>query len=218
MISVADLLTDNRVPGNYYAADAYVHSDLDLGLLENRRGDRLLALPEPLLQAIYAGLDKETGQATRLVLANCGRWWGKNFYIRFREEVTEYYDQALADMTMAEFLQCLQQCWTTYGWGKINLDQSHQHRGLLVIEISHSAFAKHAPKGNLPVCALESGILESFFSQLTGKELYCLQTTCESLGADCNRFILGLRRRVEPAAVLVEQQMDHDTILKQLCG
>jgi hypothetical protein len=43
MISVADLLTNNRVPGSYFATDAYMRSDLELGLLENRRGDRLLA-------------------------------------------------------------------------------------------------------------------------------------------------------------------------------
>ena len=39
MISVADLLTNNRVPGNYFATDVYVRSDLELGLLENRLGN-----------------------------------------------------------------------------------------------------------------------------------------------------------------------------------
>ncbi|MEO1208031.1 MAG: 4-vinyl reductase, partial [Cyanobacteria bacterium J06638_20] len=39
MISVADLLVNNRVPGNYFATDAYVRSDLEMGLLENRQGD-----------------------------------------------------------------------------------------------------------------------------------------------------------------------------------
>lgn len=218
MISVADLLTNNRVPGNYYATDAYVRSDLEMGLLENRRGDRLLALPETLIQAIYSGLDKETGQASRLVLFNCGRWWGKNFYIRFREELTDYYGESLADMAMAEFLRCLQSCWVTYGWGKIELDHALQHRGFMVIKTMNSPFATHAPKGNLPACYLEAGVLSSFFSQLTGKELHCVQISCETLGSDCNRFVLGLNKRVQPAEAMVEAGVDHDTILKNLCA
>jgi uncharacterized protein len=216
MISVADLLTDDRIPGNYYATDAYVRSDLEMGLLENRRGDRLLALPETLIEAIYAGLDKETGQATRLVLFNCGRWWGKNFYTRFREEVTDYYKVALADMPMVDFLQCLQQCWITYGWGKIDLDQSYQHRGFLVIKTWSSPFALHAPRMDRPVCFLETGVLSSFFNQLTGKDLGCVQISCESQGADCNRFVLGLEKRLKPIEAMVEEHLDHETILQQL--
>ena len=218
MISVADLLTNNRVPGNYFATDVYVRSDLELGMLENRRGDRLLALPDTLIQAIYSGLDKETGQATRLVLFNCGRWWGKNFYTRFREELTDYYGQALADMTMAEFLQCLQQCWVTHGWGKIELDHSYQQRGFLVVKAWNSPFASYAPKGNRPVCHLEAGILSSFFSQLTGRELHCVQTSCQSLGANCNHFVVGLPKRLEPIEPMIEQQASHEAIMERLCG
>lgn len=169
MISVADLLTNNRIPGNYFTTDAYVRSDLELGLLENRRGDRLVALPETLIQAIYSGLDRETGQATRLVLFNCGSWWGKNFYTRFREELTDYYGQALADMTMAEFLQCFEQCWITHGWGKFKLDSEYQNRGFLVIETTNSPFASQAPKGDRPIVSLKQGFSVPFLASLQAK-------------------------------------------------
>lgn len=217
MISVADLLVDNRIPGNYFAVDAYVRGDLEMGLLENRQGDRLLALPETLIQGIYSGLDKETGQAAKLVLFNCGRWWGKNFYTRFCEELTDYYGTALSEMSMLEFMQCLQQCWITHGWGKIDLDQSHQHRGFLVIKIWNSPYARLAPQNNQPACHLEAGILSAFFSQLTGRELHCLQTSCESMGADCNHFILGLPKRLEPAETMVTN-LTHEDIMQQLCS
>ncbi|MDX2097381.1 MAG: V4R domain-containing protein [Leptolyngbyaceae cyanobacterium bins.59] len=218
MISVADLLTDNRIPGNYFATDAYVRGDLELGLLENRQGGRLIALPEVLIQAIFSGLDKETGQATRLVLLNCGRWWGRNFYSRFSEELTDYYGTALSDMGMAEFLECLQQCWITHGWGKIDLDQTHQQRGFLVVKTWNSPFASHAPKGKLPVCYLETGIFISFFSQLTGKDLSCVQTACESQGADCNLFVLGLEKRLAPVEAMLEAGTGHEAIMQKLCS
>lgn len=216
MISIADLLTENQIPGNYFAVDTYVRGDLELGLIENRQGDRLIALPETLIQAIYAGLDKETGQASGLVLFNCGRWWGRNFYTRFCEQLTDYYGTAPADMPMIEFLQALQQCWIAHGWGRIELDQANQQHGFLVIKIWNSPFARLAPRSDRPACHLEAGILSIFFSQLTGRDLQSLQTSCESMGADCNRFVLALSKRLHALEALAAQA-DHDAVIQQLC-
>ena len=218
MISVADLVKDQRLPGNYFAFNAYITGDFEAGLLENRRGDRLLALPQTLIQAIYSGIEKETGQAFGLVLANCGRWWGKNFYARFVEQLNEYYNKPLNEMEMVEFIQCLKQCWKSHGWGTFDLDMNYYHQGFIVVKIWNSAFAKQAPKVNKPVCFFETGILSSFFSQLTGRELQCLQTTCESLGADCNHFVLGLAQRLKPAEAWIQEALEHETIMNQLCS
>ena len=218
MISVADLLVDGRIPGNYFATDAYVHSDLELGLLENRRGDRLLAIPETLIEAIYAGLEKETGQATRLVLSNCGRWWGKNFYARFCEELSDYYGNPLAETVMSDFTQSLEQCWITHGWGKFELDQTYQHRGFLIAKVTHSPFASHAPEMDRPVCFLEVGIFAAVFSQLAGRDLDCVQISCESQGADSNRFLIGLPERLSSVEEMVNQKVDHEAIMAKLCA
>lgn len=216
MISVADLLINNRVPGNFFAPDVYVRGDLEVGLLENRQGDRLLSLPETLIQAIYSGLDRETGQAARLVLFNCGKWWGTSFYTRFCEQLASYNSIPLADLPMVEFLHALEACWIAHGWGKISLDQTYQNRGFLVVKIWNSAFARLAPRREMLVCHLEAGVLSSFFSKLTNKDLHCIQTSCESMGADCNRFLLGLSHRLQPVESLVVN-LDHEAIMQRLC-
>ncbi|MEB3293074.1 MAG: V4R domain-containing protein [Synechococcales bacterium] len=219
MISVADLLTQPRIPSNYYSPKIYVRGDLEMGLLENRRGDRLLAIPDTLVQAIYSGLEKETGQATRLVLFNCGRWWGRNFYNRFQDEVSDYYQKPLGDMSIAEFLQCLKQCWSTYGWGTIEFDQTHHQRGFLIVRTRNSCFAHQAPKGQtLPACSLEAGIFSSFFTKLASRELHCVQTSCESLNADCNTFVIGIKKRLDSAESMIENQVDHESIMARLCA
>jgi predicted hydrocarbon binding protein len=217
MIAVADLLKDQRLPGNYFAADAYIKGDFESGLLENRRGIRLLALPETLIQAIYAGIEKEVGGAAGVVLFNCGRWWGKNFYARFVEEVSDYYGKALAEMEMVEFLQCLKQCWKSHGWGTFDLDMSYYQQGFLVVKICNSPFAQQVPQGNRPACFLEAGILSAFFSQLTGRELHCVQSSCESMGADCNRFVLGLPEHLKPVEAWLQEEQEHETVMAQLC-
>ena len=216
MVLVADLLTDTNLTANYFASDVYVHGTLELGLLENRRGDRLLALPNTLIRAIYAGLEHETGQASMLVLYNCGRWWGKNFYIRFCEELSDYHNRPVTSLSMAEFMQALQQCWLTHGWGQISLDSTCRAQGFLVLKIRASAFIEDAPKLDRPVGFLETGVLQSFFSQLSGQTLHCVQTDCESLGAEENCFVLGLKERLVVAEAGGEQRLSHAEIMAAL--
>jgi predicted hydrocarbon binding protein len=216
MVSVADILVDGRLPGNYFASDLYVRGSTELGLLENRRGDRLLAIPFPLLQAIYSGLDKETGQASKMVLYNCGRWWGQNFYARFCEELNDYHSQPVANLSMAEFLLSLQQCWKTHGWGTIQLDTTYRDKGFLCIEVWRSPFTASAPQSQAPSGDLERGVLEIFFTQLTGQELRCVQTSCTSKGDDCNRFVLGLEKRLQAAEAMVASGQSHQSIMQTL--
>ncbi|GAC1460935.1 MAG: hypothetical protein NVS2B14_05150 [Chamaesiphon sp.] len=217
MIDVATLLKDKRLPGNYFAPNAYIKGDFESGLIENRRGDRLLALPDILIQSIYAGLEKETGQGSGAVLFNCGRWWGKNFYARFVEEVSEYYGKSVAEMEMVEFLGCLKQCWKIHGWGTLDLDTNYYQQGFLIVKTFNSPFAAAAPQGNRPACFMEAGILSIFFSQLTGRQLHCVQTSCESLEDDCNHFVLGLPQRLTAVEACLEEGQDHETILNRLC-
>ncbi|MBD2101160.1 V4R domain-containing protein [Leptolyngbya sp. FACHB-261] len=217
MISVADLLKDNRAPGNYFAPASYIRGDLELGILENRRGDRLLALPETLVRSIYVGLERETGQASRLVLFNCGRWWGKNFFARFSEEVSDYYGVSLNEMEMALFLQCLRECWVAHGWGKLDFERSYEQRGFLVLTTTGSPFAEQMQNSTRMSCALEAGILSSFFSQLTGRSLHCVQTSCESIGAPTNHFVVGLKERLAPVEAFLGEGLDHASIMARLC-
>ncbi|MDX2257105.1 MAG: 4-vinyl reductase [Pseudanabaenaceae cyanobacterium bins.39] len=216
MISVADLVKENRIPANFFDYQAYVKGDLEIGLLENRRGDRLLAVPDTLISSLYAGLAKETGQASRLVLFNCGKWWGKNFYTRFTESLEEYYSQNLAEMDMVTFIQSLKACWVTHGWGKFEFDPQYQAQGFILIKTYNSPYVRPVANNNLPTGYLEAGILTTFFTRLTGRELLASQTTCESLGATCNTYIIGLPERLQSVEQLLIEGHSHEQILKTL--
>lgn len=216
MISVADLIKENRVPANFFDYDSYVKGDLEIGLLENRRGDRLIAIPETLITSLYAGLAKETGQASRLVLFNCGKWWGKNFYTRFTESVEEYYSQSLAEMDMITFIQSLKECWQTHGWGKFEFDPQYQAQGIILVKTYNSPYVREVSGNKLPTGYLESGILTSFFSRLTGRDLLAVQTNCESLGADCNIFTIGIPERMQIVESFLSEGLSHDLILQRL--
>lgn len=216
MIAVAELLNKDRLPGNYFAPTAYVQGDFELGLIENRQGNRLIALPNTMLEALHSSLVDEVGPSAGLVLFQCGRWWGKYFYRRFAEEVSTHYGKSLAEMEMVEFLQCLKQCWKTYGWGVLDLEFNYYAQGFIVATVQHSAFAQVQDAAEQPSCHTEAGLLSAFFSQLTGQDLHCVQTACESMGATENTFILGLAERLKVAEEAVAKNQAHDLIMLQL--
>jgi predicted hydrocarbon binding protein len=216
MISVADLIKENRVPSNFFDYNAYVKGDLEIGLLENRRGDRLIAVPNTLISSLYAGLAKETGQASRLVLFNCGKWWGKNFYTRFTESLEEYYSQSLAEMDMITFIQSLKECCLTHGWGKFEFDPQHQAQGFILVKTYNSPYVQVIAGNTLPTGYLEAGILTSFFTRLTGRELLAVQTTCESLGASYNTYIIGLPERLQIVDSFLAEGLAHEIILQRV--
>lgn len=218
MIDVNNLLNPQKpLPGNYFAYDAYVSGDFEIGLIENRTGARLVAFPRLLLEAMYAALDEEIGQASGVVLYNCGRWWGKNFYNRFAQEVSDYYAKPIANMEMVQFLECIKQCWKTYGWGIIDINLNYYDNGFLVVKTSNSPFAEAASKTNKPACFVEAGLLSSLFSKISGQELDCVQTSCESRGEEYNHFVLGISERVQKAQAWLEEGQDHNTIMERLC-
>ncbi|ACK69544.1 4-vinyl reductase 4VR [Gloeothece citriformis PCC 7424] len=216
MIDISQLVTD-KIPGNYFSVDAYLQGDIEFGVIENRSGSRLLAIPETLLQGLHAALDEEIGSSAGVVLYSCGRWWGRSFYRRLSEELENYYGKPITQMEMIEFLQCLKECWKAHGWGTLRVDLKYYQQGFLVIKITNSPFAESAITNNRPGCFLEAGVLSAFFSQLTGQSLHCTQTSCESMGAEGNYFVLGLEERLKSISAWLEEGHDHATIMELLC-
>lgn len=77
---------------------------------------------------------------------------------------------------------------------------------------------KPPPQGEGFACQPEAGILTSFFSQLTGEDLLALQTSCESMGASANYFIIGLNERMKSAKAWLEEGHDHEMVINLLCS
>lgn len=216
MIDVADLISESKIPGNYFAPKTYVRGDFESGLIENRQGKRLLALPDTLIRGLYSGLAAELGSASGLVLYNCGRKWGKNFFRRFSEEVCSYYDKPVDKLEMIELVQCLKQCWKAHGWGLLEPNFDDYQQGFLTVKLTHSAFAHTTADAQEPSCFIEAGLLSAFFSELSATELHCVQTECESMGASSNRFVLGIAKRVKPAEAMVAKKQTHTAIMQSL--
>ena len=216
MIDVTELIAESKLTGNYFAPQTYVRGDFESGLIENRQGSRLLAVPDTLLRGLYLGLNSELGSASGAVLYNCGCKWGKNFFRRFSEEVSSYYEKPLVELETIELIECLKQCWQAHGWGLLEANFDDYQQGFLTIRVTHSAFAGEIVDPQQPSCFLEAGLLSAFFSELSAVNLHCVQTECESLGASSNLFILGLAQRLKAAESMVAKGQTHTAIMQTL--
>ncbi len=223
MTTLQELLQDRVLPGHCFTPTYYIRPDIHSGLLESRGGYRLAAFPEALVRAMYSGLRYETGQATRVILYNCGRDWGQEFFERFEEELSQYRGEPLGDMPIGILIDSLTDLWATHGWGRLQLHFEHSDRGVVEATVFNSGFAKAAlaslpeeTKPDEPSCYMEAGVLASVFSALSGRALSCVQTTCESLGADRNRFIITTAERLQSCADWIRKGMSHAEIVDKL--
>jgi hypothetical protein len=207
-----ETLLNQPVPGDYFAPGAYVQGDLELGTLSNRRGNRLLAIPEYLVQGIYKGLDQEIGKAAPLVLQSCGRHWGQHLFARLAEELAEYYAKPLADLTMRELSYCLTRCWQVHGWGQLRLDWSYSAQGLILVHLHNSPWVQ--TENAQPHAHVEVGLMEVLFRQLTGRDVQCV--LLPSPGHGGQQFLIGLPERLEPVSGWVQSGMDSTAILHRL--
>ncbi|MEN9215586.1 MAG: hypothetical protein Q6J44_06870 [Gloeomargarita sp. DG02_4_bins_56] len=211
-----EALFSQPVPGDYFAPGAYVQGDLELGTLSNRRGNRLLAIPEYLVRAIYGGLEQEIGKAAPLVLQNCGRHWGQHFFARLSEELAEYYGKPLAELTMQELVYCLTRCWQVHGWGQLQFDWSWHTAGMICLQNQYSPWVKPNSGDGSPAAHVEVGLLEVLFQHITGRQVQCVQISCISLGHPSNQFLIGLPERLEPVADWVKSGLAAAAILERL--
>ncbi|MEM8830494.1 MAG: V4R domain-containing protein, partial [Cyanobacteria bacterium P01_G01_bin.19] len=88
----------------------------------------------------------------------------------------------------------------------------------LIVNLQNSAFAETASLEDRPQCFLEAGIFSAFFSGLTGRNLHCVQLSCESMGAESNCFVVGTSDRLKPVEGWLEEKQDPTTIMERLIG
>ncbi|GAB4214822.1 MAG: hypothetical protein OHK0012_13610 [Synechococcales cyanobacterium] len=221
MTTLRDLLHEKPLAGHCFRPQHYINADIHTGLLTSRGHHRLAAFPMMMVRALYSGLNYETGQATPMILFNCGRQWGEVFWERFRQEMQDYYGQNILDLPMGILLDSLCDLWATHGWGRLSLEFDQGEKGVVVAKVVASGFAT-AARANLsalsaePMCYLESGVLACLFSRLAGRELSCVQTACETMGAPANLFVITTPERLSGIPEQVKKGTSHEQILAGL--
>jgi uncharacterized protein len=162
------------IPTNCFNPKSYVKSHPASGLLSTRYGDRLIAVPELLLQSISKTLRVEAGEASYLALYTFGNYWGKTFGDRVMQDMVKYYRQPILETNSSEFFANVQESWAVHGLGRPSIDFSLSKQGLLVITIENSGITSDRPVEDSTTYrsfSLEAGFLAGWFSTLTNEKL-----------------------------------------------
>lgn len=201
---------------NYFAEGDYLSTDVRKGVMRNRAGTRMLALTDDFLRGLWNALDTECGPAAATVLKSCGKRWGRNYAKRFSRELEDYYQRPVREFPLPMFETYLTEAFAHHGWGKLKLDYSRYHQGIIVLSFVEAVYGSLVGKSTGPVDHLLSGVLAGMFAELTGEELDCLQTACISTGEPESRFIVSLGSRIKKVADRPAQGKDHAAILQEL--
>jgi predicted hydrocarbon binding protein len=215
MITVADLAERVKNP---YREDEYFNLNVRSGILRGPTGTRLLAVPEELIEGLHKGLEDECGQAAPIVLYQCGKWWGKQFWKRQQVEVRHFFQEEMGELPFAFFLHVLRKVWALYGWGQIDFSFALKDKGFVEVRVAQAMYSDAVGNIGRTSDHIMAGVLASVVSELAGRELECVEVGCRSKGDQRCTFVLGMKARVDPIAAWVKQGVSVQDILARLAS
>jgi uncharacterized protein len=204
------------IPSNYFSPRAYVQSDPASGLLATRKGKRLIAIPDMLIDSIHDTLLEEAGEAASMAFYTFGSSWGKSFYERARKEIEIYYQTAIAQMNAPEFFAILQELWGVHGLGKIMVDFTYAQEGVLLVTVENSGISKISPNSEPKSFSVEAGFLAGWFSAFTRQDLNACATDW-NLNSGRTEYLVGSKFQIaQIESTMVNQSMRTAAILSKI--
>lgn len=209
-------VSDLPLAGNYFAGNDYLHAEPNSGMLRNRGGVRMVALPDDLLAGIYNAIEEVAGAKSGDVQAAIGRRWGAGAAEHFARELQAFYGKPLAELPFGLAVTAMRSAFRAHGWGTLHLDSSRYATGILIAELHHPVIGGDARRSGQKVEAITAGYLAAFFSNWAGRELGCMQTTGPSADAPLSRFVITIPQRLNLIREWADTSTPHDEIIAKL--
>ncbi len=183
----------------YFHREDYIKGHPQRGMLSTDKFQRVMLIPEELIEGLHRSLEEQTGHAWPIVAHTCGRKWGERLMRFWRVEWGHYYGLKIEDVQFPYFEVWLKEAFRFYGWGGLSLDFGLEDEGILQVELEHSVLARLL-EGEVEsdhVCEIFAGLLGSIFASLTREELSGLEVACAAGGHETCRFVVAREEYVE---------------------
>lgn len=181
---------------NYFNRDDMLRFAVEKGTVHTRAGLQAFLATEDFIVGLQRGLEDEVGDASAMVLYNCGFKWGvadmKNFVPMLERE----FGKPLAEMGAAFFLECWWWPLQAEGWGTWKVDDSQRKQGMIFVDLYESVVAKSLGNVGKPVCHLYAGLFAGVFTYLTKRDLSGIEVQCYAMGEDFCKFLIGSDKRI----------------------
>ncbi len=201
---------------NYFGTDDYLREKLQGTGLELGYGGLGMMATEDFIVGLQEGLEKEVGEASAVIMYQCGLKWGQLDMERFEERYKDEYGKEIWDMNVHFVLESWWWPLTAAGWGSWNVDLSRVDQGYIVVRLHNSAVAQSLERVGKPVCHLYAGLLAGSMSHIVGRDLSAIEIQCYAMGEDHCRFLIGRDERVDAAEFWLNEGASASDIVRQL--
>lgn len=201
---------------NYFGTKDYLKHKLEGSGLELGYGGLGMMATEDFIVGLQSGLEKEVGEASAVIMYQCGLEWGKIDMERFEQRTLEEYGRPMRDMNVHFVLETWWWPLTAAGWGSWKVDLSRVDQGYIVVRLNNSAVAQSLERVGKPVCHLYAGLLAGSMTYLVGNELSSIEIQCYAMGEDHCRFLIGKDERVDAAEFWLNEGASARDIVRQL--
>lgn len=201
---------------NYFSRDDYLrHKTKDTALELGYGGVGMMA-NEEFIVGLQEGLEAEVGEASAVIMYQCGLEWGKIDMRRFEERVEMEYGDKMRAMHVNFVLETWWWPLTAAGWGSWKVDLGNIKRGYITVDLYNSAVAQSLERVGKPVCHLYAGMLAGAMTHLVGNELSAIEIQCYAMGEDNCRFLIGGEQRIDAAEFWLNEGATANDIVRRM--
>lgn len=201
---------------NYYDLQQYLRTKTRGTALELGYGGTGMMANEDFIVGLQEGLEQEVGEASAVIMYQCGLEWGRLDMERFEERVKDEWGQDMRALNVNFILETWWWPLTAAGWGAWKVDLSRVKQGFIVVDLFNSAVAQSLGIVGKPVCHLYAGMLAGSMSVLVRKQLSSIEIQCYAMGEDNCRFLIASDKRVDAAEFWLNEGAMAGDILRRL--
>jgi predicted hydrocarbon binding protein len=201
---------------NYFGTDDYLKRKLEGTGLELGYGGIGMMATEDFIVGLQQGLEAEVGEASAVVMYQCGLSWGRLDMDRFEKRMLAEFGRPMRDMNVFFALEAWWWPLAAAGWGSWRVDMSRIEQGYIIVSMHNSAVAQSLERVGKPVCHLYAGLLAGSMTHVVGRELSAIEIQCYAMGEDHCRFLIGKDERIDAAEFWLNEGASAADIVRQL--
>lgn len=201
---------------NYYDVDDYLERKTEGTGLELGYGGLGMMATEDFIVGLQQGLETEVGEASAILMYQCGLEWGKLDMERFEDRISEEFEKPMREMNVQFVLESWWWPLTAAGWGSWHVDLSRVDQGYISVRLYNSAVAQSLERVGKPVCHMYAGMLAGAMTHTVQRELNSIEIQCYAMGEDHCRFLIGGDEQVDAAEFWLNEGAQASDIVRRL--
>ncbi len=208
--------TDGTRRHNYYDIDTFLQHKTEGTGLELGWGGTAMMATEDFIVGLQQGLETEVGEASSIIMYQCGLEWGKLDMKRFEDRIAEEYQCPMREMNVQFVLESWWWPLQSAGWGNWEVDLSRVDQGYIMVRLYNSAVAQSLEQVGKPVCHMYAGMLAGAMTHIVSRELNGIEIQCYAMGEDHCRFLIGTEDQVDAAEFWLNEGAQASDIVRRL--